>query len=408
MVDHTPKPTRFGAVRKWCGKLTRRKPQDQAVAIDDFLTRAPRVSPPVEVRPPSRQQTPPQFYKAKQGPSPSKASGVSTKARRPQLDISPLSSHVSTPYDSPNVTVMPESKSNLGFPEHRKIRRFPRPEDDSPSGSPCAVMGPDDYYMFRTDMHPIEMESIPVPRARPISTRKPVVADPIPVSVKPAYAKPPFKRFTPVPRATPVSTQKPVPVKPAYVKPPFKPSHGKSAEKVSTKVQASPAAPQRQSVHYIPPILQTGYFNGVPPALQARHSMPVMNAPEQKEVYTAAHSRKYSYPLVDFKDGLFLNADMSENSSPVYQDPRIPKIDFADSRGLEHEVYDELTKLSTPSDEKEVVVSRPNSQAWASPARSSTPQTTSVRNGRIVSRVFNSRCETRRCHSKTTSTYQNS
>jgi hypothetical protein len=126
---------------------------------------------------------------------------------------------------------------------------------------------------------------------------------------------------------------------------------------------------RRKPVGKIPPVLQTGYSDGVPPFLRARHSSAVLMDAESYQTVGAVpnYSRPIAPPgqLVDITNGLFLNA---YTPTVHYRQHRIPTPVFPDYV-LQDEVDAELTQRQRPSDEKEVFVApeRPVSRAWMSP-----------------------------------------
>lgn len=110
-------------------------------------------------------------------------------------------------------------------------------------------------------------------------------------------------------------------------------------------------------VSYVIPALQAGYVQGVPPNLRAghaRHHSDMTNNPSSQNPHATdkqGREQHYSWPLVDFEEEMFLNADPSRagrpddrRRMPKYQEPRIPDLDFASGR-LEDEVADMLGKL---------------------------------------------------------------
>ncbi|KAL6249800.1 hypothetical protein RBB50_003655 [Rhinocladiella similis] len=81
------------------------------------------------------------------------------------------------------------------------------------------------------------------------------------------------------------------------------------------------------------------------------YSGPGSNKPNPHATDKQGREQHYSWPLVDFEEEMFLNADPSRagrpddrRRMPKYQEPRIPDLDFASGR-LEDEVADMLGKL---------------------------------------------------------------
>ncbi|EXJ89327.1 hypothetical protein A1O3_02394 [Capronia epimyces CBS 606.96] len=114
--------------------------------------------------------------------------------------------------------------------------------------------------------------------------------------------------------------------------------------------------PGEMKVSYVPPQLQAGWASGVPPTLRVGHagrSPPGMRysttnvpPPGNRKVDGSPDSQpaRYSWPLVDFDQELFLNSDpthaglaVPRRLHPRYQEPRIPSMDFSGD-GLEQQV----------------------------------------------------------------------
>ena len=336
MSDQKPhKKTPFEALRRWYGRkvksVAQSESQDSPAQVDDFLA----------------YQTPAEFRQTTQNqPHVQAASGIESD-RSPlivaELDTTPFASTISL-----ESTLSHDSATGMVQPTPQPHPSLPRPQ--------ARLWGPDDFEQFRSDLHGLtELESIPaMPKQQPRPQHKSFAIESTPDLVGQAQPKPAFKAFVAANEAGPQS------------------------------FQAYPGAPNRKPVGpYVHPKLQPGYVNGLPPVLSARHSSANLVPPQNNSDPTAAPTG-HSYPLVDFRQGLFLNANMSDvNISTRYQEPRIPSIRFP-SRGLEAEVNSELTRLRMP-DEKEVSVERPRmrpkmrisrereivrpkSRAWMSPS----------------------------------------
>lgn len=146
--------------------------------------------------------------------------------------------------------------------------------------------------------------------------------------------------------------------------PQFKAYTGKPIQDIPVQIQAYPGARKSTPGHYVPPSLQSGYAAGVPPTLRAAcDSNSNLTQPLNDG---ASPTGKYAHPLVDFRHGLFINANMTDtNLAGQYQDPQIPTLNMP-QRGLSDEVHAELHRRHQPPTEKEVV--RPQSRAWMSPS----------------------------------------
>ena len=143
----------------------------------------------------------------------------------------------------------------------------------------------------------------------------------------------------------------------------------KTDHKVEYKPYPGATASKQTPKPYVPPALLAGYVNGVPPILRARHNNSTTNLASQHQ-QGGPHStdtRSYAYPLVDFHQGLFLNANMVESHIPSsrYAQPRIPTPEFSTIGvgHLEAEVSAELRRRRVPM----ATASRPQSRAWMSP-----------------------------------------
>ncbi|ETI27978.1 hypothetical protein G647_00427 [Cladophialophora carrionii CBS 160.54] len=152
------------------------------------------------------------------------------------------------------------------------------------------------------------------------------------------------------------------------------------AQPKSFTIDLTQARLAKEQLHAGPKAKAFKAFSGKPvengiEKIQAYQGVPKRKPPG--ETAAPATTKNYNYPLVDFHQGLFVNANLSQASiSSRYQDPRIPAMEFA-SRGLADEVNAELARLRVP-DEKEVIrpkigvpdekeVVRPKSRAWMSP-----------------------------------------
>ncbi|KAK6364030.1 hypothetical protein LTS17_012564 [Exophiala oligosperma] len=124
----------------------------------------------------------------------------------------------------------------------------------------------------------------------------------------------------------------------------------------SSRYQPYSRPGSNKPVSYVIPALQAGYVQGVPPNLRAgheRHHSDMTNSPTSQNPHATDKQgrEQYSWPLVDFEEEMFLNADPSRagrpddrRGLPKYQEPRIPDLDFASGR-LEDEVAAVLGKL---------------------------------------------------------------
>lgn len=146
--------------------------------------------------------------------------------------------------------------------------------------------------------------------------------------------------------------------------PQFKAYAGRSIQDIPVQIQAYPGVRESTPGHYVPPSLQSGYAAGVPQTLRAAHH----RNPNLTLALNDGDSAtgKYAHPLVDFRHGLFINANMTDTDlAGQYQDPQIPTLNMP-QRGLSEEVHAELHRRHQPYVEKEVV--RPRSRAWMSPS----------------------------------------
>ncbi|OCT53461.1 hypothetical protein CLCR_10217 [Cladophialophora carrionii] len=352
MADQVNKKPSFAALRKWYQKRCRSvernvqsESQHSATQIQDFLAHQPGA----EYR--QTVQRKPRVESDLHEEAQRKSQYLEFCHGRSELDSTPPRASVST-VSLPS-TATTGSTAGVAQQPARPHQSLPRPR---PRARPV-VEGPEDFEQFRSDLRGrVELEST-VARAQ--------------------------KQPRPQPKSFAIDlTQAQLAKEQLHAGPKakaFKAFSGEPVEKGLEKIQAYPGVPKRKPVGYIPPTLQPGYVNGVPPVLRACHSITNLALPQNKpsESAATATTKNYSYPLVDFHQGLFVNANLSEASlSSRYQDPRIPAMEFA-SRGLADEVNAELTRLRVP-DEKEVIrpksgvpdekeVVRPKSRAWMSP-----------------------------------------
>ncbi|KAI1623525.1 hypothetical protein EDD37DRAFT_426938 [Exophiala viscosa] len=134
--------------------------------------------------------------------------------------------------------------------------------------------------------------------------------------------------------ATTVIDSTPIPVTPAIEL---------SGDSDVKPFKAYPGVPPRKPVteKYVVPALQAGYVGGVPPQLKVGHARQSSNP---AVAAAGKQSREhYSWPLVDFREELFLNHKPSQAAvltprsqrHPKHQMPRIPSMNFS------HEPLDE-------------------------------------------------------------------
>ncbi|KIW15674.1 hypothetical protein PV08_05723 [Exophiala spinifera] len=124
-----------------------------------------------------------------------------------------------------------------------------------------------------------------------------------------------------------------------------------------SRYQPYPGPGSKKPVSYVIPSLQAGYVHGVPPNLRAghsRHRSDMTNAPSSQNPHASERRarEKYSWPLVDFEEEMFLNAEPARAGRPEprcrlpkHQEPRIPDLDFSSGR-LEDEVAAMLGALA--------------------------------------------------------------
>ncbi|KIX93451.1 uncharacterized protein Z520_10870 [Fonsecaea multimorphosa CBS 102226] len=244
----------------------------------------------------------------------------------------------------------PESSSTISLPSTFSMGSMFVPEPIAQQASPAhpstyfAIETPDDFERFRSDLrNRTELESVPaLPTAGSRLKTECFHVDSTPIPVGEERDRPRFKAYPGKPDADnqgPVSFQ---------------------AYSAGTKLKHG-------SVRYIPPTLQSGYVNGVPPALRAAHTGNSSTRPQSTPKGTAAGhtSQNYSWPLVDFHKEIFLNADPSQTShSTRYQEPRIPSMEFT-GRGLEDEMKAVLDSIHKREIEKEAA--HVQDRAWMSP-----------------------------------------
>ncbi|KIW96079.1 uncharacterized protein Z519_03145 [Cladophialophora bantiana CBS 173.52] len=244
-------------------------------------------------------------------------------------------------------TMLPRaSSSTISLPSTFSMGSTSALEPGAPQpslpGPHCVIDTPDDFERFRSKLrNQVELESIPaLPKDTPRVHTKSFKVDSTPIPIEEEQPKPQFKAYVSEPDP---DTQSPV------------------------KFQAYSAGSKLKHRHvgYIPPSLQSGYINGVPPALRAAHH--AANSRGKSTGMAAGHGgQTYSWPLVDFYKEMFVNADPSQPTlSARYQEPRIPSMEFS-GRGLEDEMKAVLDKFDQPVAEKEAV--QVQDRAWMSPS----------------------------------------
>lgn len=331
----------FPGLRKWCGSKAKSVAQsEKADPVDDFLAhreseiRQLGRKPPVQ-SPLHQAQAPTRRHESHDVP-------MEREAIRNMSTVSSMSgSGSTTEYAFPSTISLASTVSESWTPGYKRpaLQRLPYLEMDR-----------EFHFPWSEQDQPVELSAQPLPRPQ---------GQPVELPSQQS-SQPRFNTFEI--DSTPIAAVQ----QQSGSKPPFKTFSGSPGEKIPVKFQAYPGGPPPKPVknHYIPPSLTPGYSNGVPPALRPRYSI----GNESQKENTQPTSPGYSYPLVDFRDGLFLNANMSQRNVS-YQEPRIPSMQFP-NRGLHDEVSAELTRLRIP-DEKQVVrpesVVRRESQAWMSP-----------------------------------------
>lgn len=148
---------------------------------------------------------------------------------------------------------------------------------------------------------------------------------------------------------------------------PFVPKVGEEQAANTNGFMPYPGAPNRKPVPacYVPPALQAGFADGIPPKLRV-----AIDGTERVVDVADVESRQYSWPLVDFHEEIFLNAepnlDTLQGRKPKHQEPRIPSLEFS-AAGLAEELRAVLYPLQTGDkdemEEKIVLQER----AWMSP-----------------------------------------
>ena len=338
--------------------------EDSATPIDDFLAYTPGV----------------EFRRSTQSRKPQIQTDLSPDAQRnsqyrefgyasnASIDSTPTVQRVSMysqPSDSASSLSLMHSMGSTHaaeLPAHQSRPALPRPRV-------YPIDTPDDLYQYRSDLQPrVELESIPAVTDEQRHPRKP--------SFEHFKAASSSVEPRPRPKSFVIDTT-PVPVAQDGPYPRFKPYPG-DTDKGPAEYQAYPGLQKRKPTHehYIPPSLQSGYKNGVPPSLHATHRPTHSIRPQDNLSGAADGGKNYSYPFVDRQHELFVNANMSEtNISSRYQEPRI-QMEFS-GRGLEADFHTEINRRNQPHVEKEVVPSqppaekevvRPQSRAWMSPS----------------------------------------
>ncbi|KIW78692.1 hypothetical protein Z517_08531 [Fonsecaea pedrosoi CBS 271.37] len=226
------------------------------------------------------------------------------------------------------------------------------PETKAPSRYERRLFGidtPDDFDQFRSGVrHSIELDSTPTLSAeeKPGPKLNSLTVDSTPIPVGQESPKPHFKAY---PGKTDTEKQDPV----------------------TFQAYSTGSKHKNGSVGYIPPTLQSGFVNGVPPVLQAAHggsNSAQRQATRDRDgtTLTGRPSQSYTWPLVDFHKEIFLNADPSQaNHSTRYQEPRIPSMEFS-GRGLEDEMKTVLGNLHGPVVDKRA--GQVEDRAWMSPS----------------------------------------
>ncbi|KAI1611622.1 hypothetical protein EDD36DRAFT_294799 [Exophiala viscosa] len=205
-----------------------------------------------------------------------------------------------------------------------------------PAGSRFHIEAPEDFARFRSDVQNlVELDTNPV-SAQPKNEPANIVelhANSVSVERKDKRVSIVELPAT-VKTATTVIDSTPTPVTPAIEL---------SGDSDVKPFKAYPGVPPRKPVteKYVVPALQAGYVGGVPPQLKVGHARQSSNpavaaAGEQSREH-------YSWPLVDFREELFLNHKPSQAAvltprsqrHPKHQMPRIPSMNFS------HEPLDE-------------------------------------------------------------------
>ncbi|OQV11327.1 hypothetical protein CLAIMM_15182 [Cladophialophora immunda] len=238
------------------------------------------------------------------------------------------------------------SMGSMNVPEPRA------PQPSSPRASlHFAIDTPADFERFRSDLrHRVELESVPpaMPTGKPEPKTKCFNVDSTPI---PVGEESPQLKFKAYPGKPDTENQGPV----------------------TFQAYSAGSKLRHRNVGYIPPTLQSGFVNGVPPALRAAHggnnnnnnNNSTRHRGKPKATATGDASQNYSWPLVDFHKEIFLNAEPSQtNHSSRYQEPRIPSMEFS-GRGLGDEVQAVLDNLRRPVVER--AAAHVEDRAWMSP-----------------------------------------
>ncbi|EXJ72681.1 uncharacterized protein A1O5_03827 [Cladophialophora psammophila CBS 110553] len=284
-----------------------------------------------------------------------------SKRRQPEIHSEPSQAALCNPeypeivYEIPREagsvsslsTMLPRaSSSTISLPSTFSMGSISAVEPGAPqpslSGPHYVIDTPDDFERFRSKLrNQVELESTPAsPKEKPRVHTKALKVDSTPIPIEEERPKPQFEAYASKPDT---NHQSPV----------------------TFQAYSAGSKPKRGHVSYIPPSLQSGYINGVPPALRAAHN--AANSQGKSTGMAAGHSgQNYSWPLVDFYKEMFVNADPSQtNLSARCQEPRIPSMEFS-GRGLEDEMKAVLDKFDKPVAEKEAVPVQ--DRAWMSPS----------------------------------------
>ncbi|KAJ9608327.1 hypothetical protein H2200_007315 [Cladophialophora chaetospira] len=309
------------SIRKWYSNKAKSVAQSESQdPVDDFLA----YQGDAEVR---------QFVRREQPPvQPEVSQQTQSHDWPPPQELPDTSKETEPVRNMSTVPSMCELDSASGYAYPSSISLASTVSADGNAGQSRPAQPPQAFPRWGTPSKAFEIDSTPAPKQlrRPQSKTFEIDSSPTAAAPRPFKSRPPYP-------CTPIETG-------------------------PVGFRAYPGSPPPKPAYYIPPVLQPGYANGVPPALRPRYSAASLG-PSQNED-TEPGTPSYSYPLVDLRDGLFLNANLS-NPNVSYQDPRIPSIQFP-SRGLQDEVSAELTRLYIPDhDEKQVF--QPEPRAWMSP-----------------------------------------
>ncbi|KAK4937099.1 hypothetical protein LTR10_022151 [Elasticomyces elasticus] len=277
------------------------------------------------------------------------------------------------------------------------------PHEESTTARPAEtrfhIEAPEDFARYRADLQNlVELDTNPV-TAQP----KKELANVVELDANSVSEQPKNKTANVVELPATVNTaatvidSTPIPVEPAIEL---------SGEGDVKPFKAYPGVPPRKPVKekYVVPALQAGYVGGVPPELKVGH---VRQCSNPAVAVAGKDSREhYSWPLVDFREEMFLNHKPSQAAvvtprrqrHPKHQMPRIPSMNFS------HEPLDEeATAILARLEQEKREVVRP--RGYASPTsplergrvvhemQASIPHTSNTRGGREVANRTEGRAE---------------